>query len=135
MCKRLGIRLKCFRRWCGQDRIMFRAGGRGHYASAGTIRQVKKRVTLPVRVLVRPRSGHFCYSEAEKAVLLADIAACREAGVDGIVSGAFCLPAHWIFLLWKSYSKLLDRFRLPFIGPLIGCRTPWLRPPSWSRWA
>jgi len=43
---------------------------------------------MQVNMLVRPRAGDFVYSRAEVAVMLADIAAAREAGVHGIVAGA-----------------------------------------------
>ena len=42
----------------------------------------------PVHVLVRPRSGDFCYSEAEFEVMLRDVALCGGAGAAGVVVGA-----------------------------------------------
>lgn len=56
--------------------------------SAGFIRTVRTQVELPLHVLVRPRPGDFVYSADELAVMLADIAECRRAGVDGVVIGA-----------------------------------------------
>jgi copper homeostasis protein len=41
-----------------------------------------------MHVLIRPRSGDFCYSEAETAVMLRDIEAARAAGAHGVVIGA-----------------------------------------------
>lgn len=41
-----------------------------------------------VHVLIRPRPGNFVYTPEERAVMLADIRACREMGVDGVVIGA-----------------------------------------------
>ena len=52
------------------------------------IREVRETVGLPMRVLLRPRFGDFCYSAAEKRVLLAEIAQCRELGAEGVVIGA-----------------------------------------------
>jgi len=43
---------------------------------------------IPVHVLIRPREGDFCYSEAELAIMLDDIRLCRSAGAAGVVVGA-----------------------------------------------
>lgn len=39
-------------------------------------------------VLIRPRGGDFLYSEVEQNIIVDDILAAREAGVDGVVVGA-----------------------------------------------
>ncbi|WP_331488480.1 copper homeostasis protein CutC [Luteimonas rhizosphaericola] len=56
--------------------------------SAGMIARVRERVALPVHVLIRPRAGDFCYSDAEHRTMLADIAHCAASGCDGVVIGA-----------------------------------------------
>lgn len=56
--------------------------------SAGKILLAKKRLSIPVFVLIRPRKGDFLYTEAEFDTILEDIHAARELGADGIVSGA-----------------------------------------------
>lgn len=43
---------------------------------------------VPVRAMIRPRAGDFVYSEEEIDVMLADIAAARNAGLAGVVLGA-----------------------------------------------
>lgn len=43
---------------------------------------------LPVFAMIRPRAGGFHYAPAEVAVMLADIAAARAAGLQGVVLGA-----------------------------------------------
>ena len=55
--------------------------------SAGLIQLVKKELRIPIHVLIRPRGGHFTYSNAEFEVMKADILACKALGVHGIVSG------------------------------------------------
>lgn len=53
---------------------------------------VARRVTrLKINVIIRPRSGDFCYSELEIQAMIADIEAMRAVGVDGVVFG--CLLA------------------------------------------
>ncbi|GLU42750.1 copper homeostasis protein CutC [Allomuricauda sp. NBRC 101325] len=73
----------------GADRIELcsELGVGGITPSAGLIRLVKKQLNIPVHVLLRPRGGHFTYSDYEFEVMKADILACKEMGVDGIVSG------------------------------------------------
>ena len=59
----------------------------GTTPSAGLIRLSRKNTTLPVMVLIRPRSGDFLYSDAEFEVMLSDIAFAKKEGMDGIVTG------------------------------------------------
>jgi len=56
--------------------------------SPGLIRAVCAQLTIPVNVLIRPREGNFCYTDAELAIMLDDIRFCRETGVNGVVIGA-----------------------------------------------
>ncbi len=51
------------------------------------IRQVKKEVDIPVHVLIRPRAGHFCYTQDELNHMRRDIQFCESAGIEGIVVG------------------------------------------------
>ena len=73
----------------GADRIELcsELGVGGITPSVGLIQLVKKELTIPVHVLIRPRGGHFTYSDAEFEVMRADILACKALGVQGIVSG------------------------------------------------
>lgn len=56
--------------------------------SAGLIATVRRQLSIPVYVLIRPRPGHFIYTPAEVEVMLYDIHQAKALGVDGIVSGA-----------------------------------------------
>jgi Uncharacterized protein involved in copper resistance len=56
--------------------------------SPGCLKAVKRALSIPVRVLIRPREGDFCYSPRERELLCEDIRAARDLGADGIVSGA-----------------------------------------------
>lgn len=55
--------------------------------SYGLIKQVMKALSIPVFVLIRPRSGNFTYSEADFEIMKQDIQNCKELGCHGIVSG------------------------------------------------
>jgi len=55
--------------------------------SYGLLQQVLNTLTIPVFVLIRPRSGNFVYSEAEFQIMKTDIEMCKNLGCHGIVSG------------------------------------------------
>ena len=55
--------------------------------SRDLIRKTMAALAIPVHVLVRPRSGDFCYSEEELATMLQDIEFYKEVGCSGVVSG------------------------------------------------
>jgi len=55
--------------------------------SYGLLKAVKEQVSIPVHVLIRPRSGDFTYTANELNMMMTDIELCVELGFDGIVSG------------------------------------------------
>jgi copper homeostasis protein len=55
--------------------------------SYGLLKNVLATATIPVNVLIRPRSGNFTYSEEEFAIMKTDIQLCKDLGCNGIVSG------------------------------------------------
>ncbi|MGJ8713558.1 MAG: copper homeostasis protein CutC [Maribacter stanieri] len=55
--------------------------------SYGLLKAIKERLSIPVHVLIRPRSGDFTYTEDELNIMLKDIALCVDLGFEGIVSG------------------------------------------------
>ena len=55
--------------------------------SYGLLKKVSEEITIPVNVLIRPRSGNFCYSNDEFLVMKENIKLCKELGFNGIVSG------------------------------------------------
>lgn len=55
--------------------------------SAGLI-ELAARCGVPVVAMIRPRAGDFVWSEAEVAMMEAEIASVRAAGLEGVVLGA-----------------------------------------------
>lgn len=53
-----------------------------------TILQVRKKITVPLHVLIRPRAGDFIFRAQEKEAIKSCISFCRENNIDGIVTGA-----------------------------------------------
>lgn len=55
--------------------------------SVGLMRQAAT-LSIPVFAMIRPRAGLFHFSDADEAIMLADIQAAKEAGLEGVVLGA-----------------------------------------------
>lgn len=73
----------------GADRIEFCSD----YSSGGVtplrddILNVRKGLSIPLHVIIRPRKGNFVYSPEEIEAMKRDILFCKEHGVDGLVFG------------------------------------------------
>ena len=59
----------------------------GTTPSYGTVLLAREKLSIPLFVIIRPRGGDFLYSETEFEVMKRDIRFCKNAGVDGIVTG------------------------------------------------
>tara|TARA_B110001469_G_scaffold78409_1_gene74248 strand:- start:401 stop:1099 length:699 start_codon:yes stop_codon:yes gene_type:complete len=55
--------------------------------SLGLLKKVMHSLSIPVQVLIRPRSGDFHYSNAEFDIMKENILQCKDLGCAGIVSG------------------------------------------------
>lgn len=86
--------------------------------SYGLLKAVREQVSIPVHVLIRPRSGDFTYSAAEFEIMKTDIETCVDLGFDGIVSGIlksdFSLDADRTKLLVEASGKLKFTFHRAF---------------------
>lgn len=51
-------------------------------------KEIRKYTDIPIRALLRPRFGDFCYDEYEYNILLENIAMYKAAGVNGVVIGS-----------------------------------------------
>ena len=60
--------------------------------SLSLILAVRRDVTLPICVLVRPRAGDFVYTKEEFEIIKNDVIWCRDNGMDGVVVG--CLDEY-----------------------------------------
>lgn len=59
----------------------------GTAPSLALFEEVKRRISIPVRVMIRERFGDFLYTEPEKNVMLESVRKFRDAGASGIVFG------------------------------------------------
>lgn len=73
----------------GADRIELctELGVGGVTPSFGMLKLIKEQISIPVNVLIRPRSGDFTYSDHEFDIMKRDIELCSQLGFNGIVSG------------------------------------------------
>jgi copper homeostasis protein len=73
----------------GADRLELNAALAlgGLTPSLGTLMQIQDAVSLPVMVMIRPRPGGFCYSDADFRVMRSDIDLSLAHDADGIVLG------------------------------------------------
>jgi copper homeostasis protein len=59
-----------------------------------TLIACKKRLKIPVMVMIRPRGGDFIFTDQEIEQMQNDIVAYRKAGADGIVTGVLTPSGH-----------------------------------------
>ena len=74
----------------GADRVELRSSfvEDGLTPSAGAIRMVRKLLDIECYVMIRPRGGDFCYSDAEFEQMHHDIEYAKSCRADGVVLGA-----------------------------------------------
>jgi len=74
---------------CGVDRIELCAdiGEGGTTPSLGLFTFLRKRLSIPIMVMIRPRGGDFVYSADEIEVMGLDIRLLKDAGASGFVFG------------------------------------------------
>ncbi|UCC64396.1 MAG: copper homeostasis protein CutC [Anaerolineae bacterium] len=59
----------------------------GTTPSAGTIQLAREKLGIGLNVMIRPRGGDFCYSDAEFKVMQLDVQLAKKLGADGVVFG------------------------------------------------
>ncbi len=86
--------------------------------SYGLLKSVKKHISIPVNVLIRPRGGDFTYSDLEFQIMLQNIALCVDLGFNGIVTGVlhddFSLDVERTAVLIKAAGDLNFTFHRAF---------------------
>ncbi len=59
----------------------------GTTASYGFIKAARKILDIPLYPIIRPRGGHFFYTDAEFEAMQEDVKICKNLGCDGVVIG------------------------------------------------
>lgn len=59
----------------------------GTTPSYGFIKSARKKLSIELYAMIRPRGGDFIYSDDEFEIMKTDVKTCRQSGCDGIVTG------------------------------------------------
>jgi copper homeostasis protein len=62
-------------------------GDGGLTPSLGVLYSVLENMKIPTHVMIRPRSGDFCYSESEYEQMIQSIREVKSSGAAGVVFG------------------------------------------------
>lgn len=73
----------------GADRIELcsELGVGGLTPSYGLLKKIREYISIPIHVLIRPRSGDFTYSDLDFDIMRTDIELCKKLGFNGVVTG------------------------------------------------
>ncbi|NWK96393.1 copper homeostasis protein CutC [Sphingobium lactosutens] len=89
----------------GADRIeLCSALALGGLTPSAGLMALAAQAPIPVRAMIRPRSGHFRFDPAECDAMLRDIDAVRNAGLEGIVIGATSLSGDLDLMLLERLA-------------------------------
>lgn len=85
---------------------------------------VHRRVSLPVRAMVRPRFGDFLYTDAEKETMLAEAATWRSLGIEGVVTGALLPDGRLDSDFLREFATASEGMRLTLHRAFDVCSDP-----------
>lgn len=111
----------------GADRIELCAAPceGGLTSSAGVLRGVSQRVTIPVHPIIRPRGGDFCYSAGEFRAMLDDIAFVKTLGFPGVVTGILDEDGEVDILRMQQVMAAAGTMLVTFHRAFDMCRDPY----------
>lgn len=92
--------------------------------SHGLLDKVGEELSIPVHVLIRPRSGGFCYSEDEIDLMIRDIIFCKKLGCTGIVSGALTTENNIDLKTTRRLVKASEGMEFTFHRAFDWCNNP-----------
>jgi len=72
----------------GRIELCSALGASGITPSSGLLEVIKRHVSIPIYVMIRPREGDFTYSHSEVEVMMREIDLLGASGADGFVFGA-----------------------------------------------
>ena len=79
---------------------------------------------IPVRVLIRPRSGNYIYNEAELEMMCIDIKLIKELGYEGVVIGALNENGDLDVPKIKAMMKAGEGMKFTFHRAIDACNNP-----------
>ncbi|CAO96524.1 copper homeostasis protein CutC [Erwinia tasmaniensis] len=94
--------------------------------SAGALDSARRRVSIPVHPIVRPRGGDFCYSPSEFELMKSDISFIREQGFPGLVIGLLDVDGHVDQRRMRQVMQLSQGMDVTFHRAFDLCHNPLL---------
>ena len=73
-----------------------------------------KQLSIPAKIMIRPRGGNFIYSDSEVELMMSDIIFCKKNGIGEIVLGALTDKGEVDLPLIRSLSSLADPMKVTF---------------------
>ena len=73
-----------------------------------------KQLSIPTKIMIRPRGGNFIYSDPEVELMISDIIFCKKNGIGEIVLGALTDKGEVDLPLISSLSSLADPMKVTF---------------------
>lgn len=98
-----------------------------NYAEGGVtpeeemIREIRKYVSVPVHVIIRPRGGSFYYSELEKYEMKNSILLCKQHNIHGIVMGCLLHDNTVDVKACKEFIELAGPMKVTFHRAIDVC--------------
>ena len=86
--------------------------------------EVRKRVNIPINVLIRPRFGDFLYSDYEIDIIKNEVKMFRELGVDGMVIGALTKNGEVDLENLKKFIDKAQNIPITFHRAFDVCKNP-----------
>lgn len=92
--------------------------------SYGTLKKVASVMKMPVRVLIRPRSGNYIYNDDELEMMCSDIELVKELGFEGAVIGALNNESNLDVEKLKIMMKAGEGLKFTFHRAIDACNNP-----------
>ncbi len=103
------------------------AGEGGTTPSFGFLQEARKKVSIELYPIIRPRGGDFLYSPEEFEIMKQDIRLCKKLGCDGIVAGMLTAEgmvdkakttqlADLAYPMGLTFHRAFDRTADPFLA-------------------
>ena len=87
--------------------------------------EIRKHTDIPIHVLLRPRFGDFCYTDAEFSILKEEVSHFRNLGAEGAVIGILTPEGSLDTKRLGELAKLGEGMSLTLHRAFDVCRDPW----------
>ena len=97
----------------------------GTTASPVLYKEIRKHTSIPIKALIRPRFGDFCYSQHEFDVILGEVDLYRKLGADGIVVGCLTPEGAVHMQQMEQIMNIAGNMRVSFHRAFDVCENPY----------